>query len=136
MYRVDDAVFFIKTEYQHRHLLLHAHDGSGEVHSCQFLGNHFINGNLIILLGIRIYLRIAVIDSVNSFGKKNGICANLNSTKYCSCICGKIWMTGTTCKEYNFSFCEALFYSIFRICLLYTSPSPRDGLLSRMPSSA
>ena len=25
---------------------------------------------------------------------------------------------------------------IMRICLLYTSPSPRDGLLSRMPSSA
>ena len=25
---------------------------------------------------------------------------------------------------------------IFGICLLYTSPSPRDGLLSRMPSSA
>ena len=24
----------------------------------------------------------------------------------------------------------------FVICLLYTSPSPRDGLLSRMPSSA
>ena len=30
-------------------------------------------------------------------------------------------------------------YRIMRdvpICLLYTSPSPRDGLLSRMPSSA
>ena len=25
---------------------------------------------------------------------------------------------------------------IIGICLLYTSPSPRDGLLSRMPSSA
>ena len=25
---------------------------------------------------------------------------------------------------------------IFKSCLLYTSPSPRDGLLSRMPSSA
>ena len=24
----------------------------------------------------------------------------------------------------------------FNVCLLYTSPSPRDGLLSRMPSSA
>ena len=24
----------------------------------------------------------------------------------------------------------------FAYCLLYTSPSPRDGLLSRMPSSA
>ena len=26
--------------------------------------------------------------------------------------------------------------SVSGICLLYTSPSPRDGLLSRMPSSA
>ena len=25
---------------------------------------------------------------------------------------------------------------LLSICLLYTSPSPRDGLLSRMPSSA
>ena len=25
---------------------------------------------------------------------------------------------------------------LYAICLLYTSPSPRDGLLSRMPSSA
>ena len=25
---------------------------------------------------------------------------------------------------------------LFETCLLYTSPSPRDGLLSRMPSSA
>ena len=29
-------------------------------------------------------------------------------------------------------------FNVFRVisCLLYTSPSPRDGLLSRMPSSA
>ena len=27
-------------------------------------------------------------------------------------------------------------FDLFDICLLYTSPSPRDGLLSRMPSSA
>ena len=27
-------------------------------------------------------------------------------------------------------------YVMDRVCLLYTSPSPRDGLLSRMPSSA
>ena len=26
--------------------------------------------------------------------------------------------------------------SLYQTCLLYTSPSPRDGLLSRMPSSA
>ena len=27
-------------------------------------------------------------------------------------------------------------YDGYCVCLLYTSPSPRDGLLSRMPSSA
>ena len=27
-------------------------------------------------------------------------------------------------------------FSYLKHCLLYTSPSPRDGLLSRMPSSA
>ena len=27
-------------------------------------------------------------------------------------------------------------YTVGTTCLLYTSPSPRDGLLSRMPSSA
>ena len=31
------------------------------------------------------------------------------------------------CKDFGFN---------AGICLLYTSPSPRDGLLSRMPSSA
>ena len=29
-----------------------------------------------------------------------------------------------------------VFRQLIKICLLYTSPSPRDGLLSRMPSSA
>ena len=31
---------------------------------------------------------------------------------------------------------EELKWQIISSCLLYTSPSPRDGLLSRMPSSA
>ena len=32
--------------------------------------------------------------------------------------------------------CAAHLSGEYKICLLYTSPSPRDGLLSRMPSSA
>ena len=30
----------------------------------------------------------------------------------------------------------ATFYTMYNFCLLYTSPSPRDATLSRMPSSA
>ena len=32
--------------------------------------------------------------------------------------------------------CSAFLFALDTGCLLYTSPSPRDGLLSRMPSSA
>ena len=40
--------------------------------------------------------------------------------------------------RYKGGFGEALTGAVQAIstCLLYTSPSPRDGLLSRMPSSA
>ena len=34
------------------------------------------------------------------------------------------------------SACSGSSFSWINACLLYTSPSPRDGLLSRMPSSA
>src|SRR5664279_1817882 len=43
------------------------------------------------------------------------------------------------CMKFNFiSICTYLcgVCPIYCSCLLYTSPSPRDGLLSRMPSSA
>ena len=40
----------------------------------------------------------------------------------------------------GFVFSELLFvkflYELFAVCLLYTSPSPRDDGVSRMPSSA
>ena len=42
-------------------------------------------------------------------------------------------------KSHNLIELENGQYALYpnnRICLLYTSPSPRDGLLSRMPSSA
>ena len=32
--------------------------------------------------------------------------------------------------------CKIGAFGLYKACLLYTSPSPRDGLLSRMPSSA
>ena len=37
---------------------------------------------------------------------------------------------------FAFSLMAGFALKIVKACLLYTSPSPRDGLLSRMPSSA
>ena len=36
----------------------------------------------------------------------------------------------------KWNFADGKHKLLYRTCLLYTSPSPRDGLLSRMPSSA
>src|SRR5665647_3263525 len=49
---------------------------------------------------------------------------------YVAGISGSNDTTGKDCVRYGFRQC---FYG--QTCLLYTSPSPRDGLLSRMPSS-
>ena len=38
---------------------------------------------------------------------------------------GSVWITNNT-----------KYHNAFNGCLLYTSPSPRDGRISRMPSSA
>ena len=43
-----------------------------------------------------------------------------------------VFFSGSRLKEVVARGCRALYIG----CLLYTSPSPRDGLLSRMPSSA
>ena len=39
--------------------------------------------------------------------------------------------SGQACRNLDLNLCGETW-----VCLLYTSPSPRDGLLSRMPSSA
>ena len=48
-------------------------------------------------------------------------------------ICG----TGLECSLLGlFNYYRGISLLLCWLCLLYTSPSPRDGLLSRMPSSA
>ena len=43
---------------------------------------------------------------------------------------------GNALRRILLSSLEGFAITTIKICLLYTSPSPRDGLLSRMPSSA
>ena len=55
------------------------------------------------------------------------------STHY---LLGLSWQTAVLLGAVTSPTDAAAVFSVLRICLLYTSPSPRDGLLSRMPSSA
>ena len=61
------------------------------------------------------------IDAGDSANKFNGMAVRVTAGYI---VTGEDSATGTTVGVLN------------GICLLYTSPSPRDGLLSRMPSSA
>ena len=50
---------------------------------------------------------------------------------------GKVIVTDLGVEAYQYGLVNHTFYSAFKYpCLLYTSPSPRDATLSRMPSSA
>ena len=54
--------------------------------------------------------------------------------------CGKVVLLPDIVMSYHYHSAQSRHAGIVKlrdsICLLYTSPSPRDGLLSRMPSSA
>ena len=60
------------------------------------------------------------LGKIISIAKKNKIITAIDNT----------WATPYYFKPIKFGFDMSI------VCLLYTSPSPRDGLLSRMPSSA
>ena len=53
------------------------------------------------------------------------------------CSCGKdVCMLHKEKTQHDCSSSKDINLEKITSCLLYTSPSPRDGLLSRMPSSA
>ena len=58
-----------------------------------------------------------------------------------TCVSEDIWNQGYNCGgcisvTYKGKTITVMVCHMLQCCLLYTSPSPRDGLLSRMPSSA
>ena len=78
----------------------------------------------------------------------NGVIASDRTLKPASMQCKYIFQpiqvemnedgTATIKNRFDFTDLSAVegSYQVLKDCLLYTSPSPRDGLLSRMPSSA
>ena len=47
-----------------------------------------------------------------------------------------LMLAATAGLSFILDFTFEMHWTLRLVCLLYTSPSPRDGLLSRMPSSA
>ena len=84
---------------------------------------------------------IALNDDVDVEGK--GV-ANLSSTPVTHPTPGPITSDSDEARDHSqvlevqFKGLRSEFFTFSSVssCLLYTSPSPRDGLLSRMPSSA
>ena len=88
-----------------------------------------------------------VIDSASTYFLKSVVCYNdihcgLNPGQ-CSDTVISNYRTNTNINFNLASFPDEIIFNPFGLgadacqcCLLYTSPSPRDGLLSRMPSSA
>ena len=79
---------------------------------------------------------------------EGSLTVNCAITRYASCVIETapessrriVLISRDTDRKESFpsfeALCRARRYKLPLLCLLYTSPSPRDGLLSRMPSSA
>ena len=83
--------------------------------------------NYIMSLGNHKKWEQEIVESININSKKTG--------KILDIACGTGSLTKEIIKHSSNNQVVGLDFSD-GICLLYTSPSPRDGLLSRMPSSA
>ena len=71
---------------------------------------------------------VKLINSISGYLVKNrGKAIRPTLTLLCARLCNE-----PTTHSYR----AAAMMELLHVCLLYTSPSPRDGLLSRMPSSA
>ena len=78
------------------------------------------------MLNIKNYLTLVLGDIMTRhYEKAEGLCENIDQET-------QSYIFNQTMMRIKDPIVSLDFYT----CLLYTSPSPRDGLLSRMPSSA
>ena len=78
-----------------------------------------------------------LLHTLPSLADNSPLCRRWQTTF--SLLC-KNWRSSMCSLRYDWSMISICTFQssskLFSVCLLYTSPSPRDGLLSRMPSSA
>ena len=86
--------------------------------------------NQVFLLAISIYVAIPAVMVVLVLILKAGI------SRWVNIVVGLIYASTILLSTIGDDYVYYFFLSFLEACLLYTSPSPRDGLLSRMPSSA
>src|SRR6185503_2751132 len=70
----DDAAKVVgleQVEYDNRHLIVLAHRESGRIHDREPLEQGFLVGNLVVPFGLRMFLRIAVVNAVDLGGLEN-----------------------------------------------------------------
>ena len=87
--------------------------------------------NRVNLTPVAIREAVAFIETVFKRNKTAYDHSNVASAVFTRPPVGTVGLTETQARE---TFGKNI--KVYSTCLLYTSPSPRDGLLSRMPSSA
>ena len=83
---------------------------------------------------IKQYGLLRTIGATNRQIKKL-VCMQIGDIYLKSCLCGVIISIVLQYCVLN-NVVKNLYLGEYKACLLYTSPSPRDGATSRMPSSA
>ena len=127
----DKAVEALKTEFPNQEEILNAFSaGFDDVVENTFNGDFDVEASLKVSTGIRFAHKNKIVSPVPSFILGKSIDFNVGSIELFELKkIGKV-------NIFNPSSFESEDATFSHVCLLYTSPSPRDATLSRMPSSA
>ena len=97
-------------------------------------GKTFIALKAIQQLKVQTLIVVPTLDLIDQWKKRVKDCLNVEAGAVGG---GENTLRMVTVTTYDSAYIHAeQLGNKFMLCLLYTSPSPRDGLLSRMPSSA
>ena len=95
------------------------------------------NVNVISILG---FINVLLTGGIGIFGERFGLSKNWFIIKEGALpsLIGLALITLRKIRKESFNniLLNDMLFDNYKICLLYTSPSPRDATLSRMPSSA
>src|SRR5665647_1630044 len=149
------SLFFSLLGYAGYVLFLSAMNGLSKHYNDPKIFRNSLYGFITTIIGAIVFIFLLEVflfpafDQLNTFNQVNTV-KNVAATPSVSTFLSFltvvvfIWLGQFVIALFQGIFFRRAFYALaeksgesrFRTCLLYTSPSPRDGLLSRMPSSA
>ena len=102
--RLVNAVFFVQRKRYDGDMVFHTKRYRGRVHNLQTVLDDVKVSDFIVLFGVGIFLRIAVVNAVDIFGLQQYVRLNFRSPKLRALVCTEILFSLISCHDDDATF--------------------------------